>query len=112
MVFIIWSGWGLTVVPVVFVGFLATQLAVNGLAGDPTFYQAHSWPKVAACLVAGLASWLFGRYLNRGADYMVRNPETGRKQIVRVKGGHSLFFVPTQYTWVPLVLLGVVLALT
>jgi hypothetical protein len=108
---LIWSGWGPLVIPVVAACFVATQFGINGLTGDPQFYQAHTWPKVAAFLLAAAGSWLFGRYLNRTTDHLVLNPVTGRKQIVRVRRGHSLFFVPIQYCWIPLVVLGGVLAL-
>jgi hypothetical protein len=104
-----WSGLGIALILVVVACFIVTQLVVNAATGDPQYYQTHGWPKLAACWVSAAVSWPLGRYLNRGTFHITRNPETGRKEFIHVPGKHSVFFIPVQYCWIPLVVLGVVL---
>lgn len=100
---IIWSGWGILVVPLVAVsvGILA---AVAGAAG------MHNIVGMVAGLVAAAPlTWLLGRKLNGpDASRTLVDPQTG--QTVVLQRRHSLFFIPVQY-WsiVCIILAGVIL---
>ena len=50
---IIWKGAGFIVAVVAFLVLLSTELSVEAIFKDETYYQTHGWPKLAAFFVAG-----------------------------------------------------------
>lgn len=105
---IVWTGWGILALPLFALGGLggtslgvALSFGVGGLDGG-----SANPGTVVGLLVAGVATWLLGRRLNRprrGFD-----PRTGHP--VTVANRHRLMLVPLQYVGVCGGLLALVLA--
>lgn len=99
---IVWSGWGILVVPLVVVtvgifGFATGAAGLNEVGGI-----------IAGFLVAAPLTWLLGQKLNGpDASRTLVDPETGEAVVLRRR--HSLFFIPVQYWSIPCVILAVVL---
>lgn len=87
---IIWSGWGFLVAVIVFGVSLAMEVVTEHLTGDNQFYQTHAWPLALALALAGVITWLLGKYFStRGA--------------VTTGNHHRFFFIPMHY-WGPILL--------
>jgi hypothetical protein len=94
---IIWRGWGIVTVVLLFGGLFMAQLLVNSVAGEGTYEtnsQAYGGIGVA---VGGIATFLLGQWLDR------RNPprrlvdqETGQQVVIEDK--NDLFWIPMK-TW-------------
>lgn len=81
---IVWSGWGFLVAVFVFGASLAMEIVTESVTRDDGLYQAHAWPLALALVLAGIATWVVGSYLNaRGGG-----------------GRHRFFFIPMHY-WGP-----------
>jgi hypothetical protein len=108
---IIWSGWGIMVGLVAFAIVMLTQLCVNAVMQDDHFYQTNGWPKLLGLWIAAAVSWPMGHVMNRGEERWIYDPETSEPVLVREGGNeHTLFFIPVQYWWIVLAVLGVVFA--
>ena len=88
---VIWSGWGFVIAVLAFASMIFTEWGVERLFGSSDYYQAHGWPKMLGLLTAAAVSFPLGRLMNQGA---------GRR--------HTLFFLPVQHWWVPLVGLSII----
>ena len=88
---IIRSGIGIVVVIVGVVFPLLMQQLVDLLTHDPSYYQTHGWPKLAAFSLAGAAVYLLAR------------SREGRRD--------TLFFIPMGYWAIVLFVTGIPLAL-
>ena len=85
---LIWHRWGILVLVLFVVAYLATQLGVDAVWGEG-FYTSHEWPKLVAGLLATVAIGAVGWQLNRKEKAWATT--------------HRFFFVPMQY-WAPVVL--------
>ena len=85
---LIWHRWGILVLVLFVVAYLATQVGVDAVWGEG-FYTAHEWPKLVAGLLAAVAIGAVGWQLNRKEKAWATT--------------HRFFFVPMQY-WAPVVL--------
>ena len=84
MMFIIWKGRGILIVPILFVGLLF------GLAIDTT------WAVALGLGMACVAIWHLGKKWNDDSNgRIVIDEQTGRR--ILLKKTHSLFFIPMQY---------------
>ena len=93
---IIWSGWGILVIPVGFVAglaavFLATFLEDLGLGEDLS--QGICFAVMS--ILAGVAIWFLAKALT-GKPRIVEDPQTGQR-IALVNDAGSLFFIPTRF---------------
>jgi hypothetical protein len=91
---IIWSGMGFLVALIGFGSLFLTELLVESMTRDESFYQAHGWPKLMAFWVAALVVFLLDRALAGPPGRPGRN--------------HSLFFIPMAVWPILFVVLGVV----
>jgi hypothetical protein len=104
---IIWKGWGILVVVITFLVLMGTELAVGAIFGNPHYYQAHSWPKGVAFLLAALAVYFLGCYLSNRPGRVVIDKVTGQELVLR--RSHALFFIPMEYWGYILAVIGLVL---
>jgi hypothetical protein len=95
---IIWRGWGFLVAVFVFSASLAMELVTESLTGDDNFYQTQAWPLALAFVVAGIATWFAGKYLNAKDARTVIDKVTGKE--LTIDSRHDFFFVPMPY-WGP-----------
>ena len=103
---IIWSGAGFLVAVIAFAMLLLTELSVEAVYKNDTYYQANGWPKLVAFLISGLIVLLLGRHLNRKQGKVLIEKETGKE--VTLKPKHSLFFINMEYWGYILFGLGIV----
>ena len=103
---IIWEGAGFIVAVVAFLMLLLTELSVEALFNDESYYQTHGWPKLAAFFIAGLIVLFIGRYLNRKEGKVMIEKDTGKEVVFKAE--HSLFFINVEYWSYILFALGVV----
>ena len=100
--FVIWSGWGILVLPIV----VGTSVAVGTLIqltltamGHPEFaFLAFS----AGLFAAAAVNWMVGRKLNGQPSRELVDPRTQERVILRRR--HALFWIPVQYWSVPVAL--------
>jgi len=96
---IIWNGWGFLVAVFVFVCSLIAQLITDNVAGEGKYWDVYKWPLALALIVAGILSWIVGRYLaNRKARVLI-DKETGKEVILTPL--NALFFIKMQW-WGPI----------
>ena len=95
---IVWSGWGVLAIPLFALGALGgTSVGIVLGLGEGDFGGGASNPgTVVGLLVAGMATWILGRWLNRPRPRF--DPRTGRP--VTVANRHRLMLVPLQYVGV------------
>src|SRR5262245_8816650 len=92
---IIWKGAGFIVAVVAFLMLLLTEISVEALTGDDSYYQKHGWPKLAGFIIAGCLVMLIGKYLNKKEGRVLIDKQTGEEVVV--KSEHSLFFINVEY---------------
>ena len=100
--FLVWSGWGVLVLPIVF----ATSVAVGGLL--QWLLIAASRPELAflafsgGLFAAAAVNWLVGRGLNNRPGRELLDPKTQQRVILRRV--HRLFWIRMEYWSVPVAL--------
>ena len=100
------SGAGFIVAVIAFVMLFLTELSVEYLFNDDSYYQAHGWPKLLGFFIAGCIVLLVGRYLHETDAKVYIDKETGEEVIIRNR--HSLFFINVKYWGYILFGLGVI----
>ena len=103
---IIWSGWGWLVAVIAFGCLVLTELVVEGVTKDESYYQAHGWPKLLAFWIAAVLVFILARFSARSPGKTVIDKDTG-KEIVLGKN-HALFFIPIRFWPIVLGVLGAV----
>ena len=103
---IIWKGAGFIVAVVAFLMLLLTELSVEALFKDETYYQRHGWPKLMAFFIAGCIVLLIGKYLNKKEGKILIEKDTGKEVVLKAE--HSLFFINVEYWSYILFILGVI----
>ena len=84
--FIVWSGLGFLVIPVVIIGAVA-----GGAIAE--FEPNARWPRMIAVLGTALALFGLGLLLNR--KQLVGRDQYGNAVVA--SAGHSLYWIPVQY---------------
>lgn len=84
--FIVWSGLGFLVIPVVIIGAVA-----GGAIAE--FEPNARWPRMIAVLGTALALFGLGHLLNR--KQLVGRDQYGNAVVA--SAGHSLYWIPVQY---------------
>lgn len=84
--FIVWSGLGFLVIPVVIIGAVA-----GGAIAE--FEPNIRWPRMIAVLGTALALFGLGLLLNR--KQLVGRDQYGNAVVA--SAGHSLYWIPVQY---------------
>jgi hypothetical protein len=90
---IIWSGYGLLVPAVFLLSFFLTPQVVDGLSGNPRYWQTHLWPRLVCFLLAGGICGALGVLMN----YNERR--------------HTLYFIPVEYWGIIIAVVGVALVI-
>jgi hypothetical protein len=103
---IIWQGAGFIVAVVTFLMLLLTEISLEALFKDETYYQAHGWPKLVAFFIAGCIVLPVSKYLNRKKGKVLIDKDTGKE--VTLRASHSLFFINVEYWGYILFALGVI----
>jgi hypothetical protein len=123
---LIWSRWGILVVPVALLGLGTAMLVYAGLQGVGILEHSHQAESLFAGLgwmVGGAYTWLFDRYvLGRHLDkprlynlpYALERPyvypdgsvQTHSVRPVTMQPRSTLFFVPVKYWSIVLIALG------
>ncbi|SJL84284.1 hypothetical protein [Vibrio palustris] len=100
---IIWRGWGILVVLITMVMYMAVIFL-----GESIFHQGYAihaqYYHAVATLLSAIAVWFTGRKLNGGQGRELLDEKTGQKVIM--KSSHSLFFIKFEYWAIPLAILG------
>lgn len=103
---IIWRGRGVVIALVAFGCFVLAEFAARAAFGDPTYYETHGWPKLAAFWVAAGIVYALCSWLGVGNERTLVDKGTGQE--VKVSSESQLFFIPARYWPVILLVLGVV----
>ena len=104
--FLIWSGWGILVVPIV----LVTSVVVGGLlqaaltaAGRPDLAFLAFF---AGGMAAAAANWFIGKRLNSAPPRELLDPRTNERVLLYRR--HKLFWIPMQYWSIPVAIAALV----
>jgi hypothetical protein len=94
---LIWRGWGVLTVVILFGALILTQLVVDGLSGDGT-YEANPYLYGGfALIVGGMATHLTGRWLDsRGRRRDLVDQATGERFVLQDR--NDLFWISMR-TW-------------
>jgi len=96
---IIWSGYGILLVPIVMACAFGSMILTAILANDPDYWRLHGWPFGVSLMLGAIGVWFIGRWLrDRGARTLI-DPKTNQTVILR--RGRSFFFIPLEW-WAPL----------
>ena len=104
--FLVWSGWGIFVLPIVF----ATSVAVGGFL--QLLLTAANRPDLAflafsaGLFAAAAVNWLVGRRFNNRPGRELLDPQTQQRVILRRV--HRLFWIRMEYWSVPVALAALV----
>lgn len=101
---IIWSGWGILVVPITLVAGGAVFALVAAALSAAGLERLSGFGVAAGLLAAAALTWWAGRRLNGGTGRVLLDPATGQHVVLRRT--HSLFFIPMQWWAVPLAAAG------
>lgn len=105
---IIWRGFGVLVILILFFVSLFTEIITEYLTVDENFYQESPYPIALAFFIAGLINFFLGRYLNGKEKRIYIDKETGEE--VELDENHTLFLMPMEY-WGILFFVGSILML-
>ena len=106
VVFIIFSGWGILVIPIV----MATAVAVGALL--LTLLNAIGYPQLAflafsiGLFTAAAVNWVVRRHLNSQPGRELMDVKTGERLVLQ--RSHRLFWIKMEYWSVPVALAGLV----
>src|SRR5213593_2514369 len=92
---IIWRGYGFLVAVITFAVSLLTELMIEKINGDPTFYQSHSWPLAVALVISAAIIWTVDNRMSNQPEKVLIDKETGNE--VSLKRSHELFFIKMKY---------------
>ena len=111
MFFLIWRGWGILLLPILFVWFMGG--AVLGGIFDSSGLSPHVSLRLAyaiTTLAAAAGIWFLAKALTGKAARRLVDPNTGQEFVIRKDAG-SLFFINMKY-WTFIVLaLGLVMCI-
>ena len=96
--FIVWSGLGFLVIPVVIIGAVVA-------ASIAEFEPNARWPRMIAVLGTALALFGLGLLLNR--KQLVGRDQFGNAVVA--SAGHSLYWIPVQYWSIITLVIGTIL---
>jgi hypothetical protein len=107
---IVWRGWGILVLAILFGCSLAANMLVNHLTGTTTYWETHAWPFASALLSAAALMWWVGLLLDRYSVRKSIDRFTGAP--VATKKNHDLFYIPIKYWGLLFLALGLLSLLT
>ena len=99
---IIWRGWGVLIIVIVFASSLAANFISNAVAG-PTYYDEHKWPLALSLVVSAVICWFWGLAYKNKPGRVVIDKQTGNELTLQ-PARPALFFIPLQY-WGPILLI-------
>lgn len=97
---LIWSGWGILVVPVTLLVGGGVTVLLGALLNAAGLDRMVGLALAAGLLAAAAANWWVGRWLNGRPGRVLLDPATGQQVVLRRR--HSLFFIPAHWWAVPL----------
>jgi hypothetical protein len=121
---IVHRGRGGLIAFITFLCLLAAEAYTRAHYRDQQYYQQHSWPKLAACLVSALLVWWLSPRIPQTAgtsaerqtwlvssslDAPAHMAEAPAFKLTLFRDSDSLFFIPVKYWPLLLCALGVVL---
>ena len=92
---IIWRGLGGLVILIGIVAAVAANVVASSINYDSNYFAHHAWLQALTLGVAGVLSWITGRYVNSRPGRPVTNSQTG--QTVIEKPYHHLMFIKMEY---------------
>jgi len=102
---LIWRGYGFTVPVIVFFVSLLLQYSLDAMFYKG-YYTLSKWPISVALFIAAIPVWFLGNNLNKNAERILLDPNTGQE--VKIVTTHSLFWIRVEY-WAPiLVAIGII----
>jgi hypothetical protein len=100
---IIWSGFGILVLPIVVLCVIASMI-FTGAVAPADYVRLHNWPIGVGLFVAAGICWFLGRRLRDYDAKTLVDPATGQTHIIR--RGRSLFFIPMEWWSIPIACIG------
>ncbi len=97
---LIWSGWGILVVPVTLLVGGGVTVLLGALLNAAGLDRMAGLALVAGLLAAAAANWWVGQWLNGRPGRVLLDQATGEQVVLRRR--HSLFFIPVRWWAVPL----------
>ena len=92
----VWQGLGFLVPVILFGSALLTEIAVNKIFQDSSYYANHLYCVLMALVIGGLIIFPLGLKLNDPKkDKLLIDPKTGEEH--RIGSSHTFFFIPMQY---------------
>jgi membrane protein YqaA with SNARE-associated domain len=92
---IIWRGLGILVPIIVGILSVFTAYVVNIAMKNEDYSKWHYWPKALGAILAAVAVWFLGRYLNSRPGIVVVEKDTGKEIVLRKT--HDLFYLKFEY---------------
>ena len=96
---IVWRGWGVLVIVIVFACSLAANFLSNAIAGK-AYWDSRFWPLALAMVLAGGLIWIAGMILSQRPARNLVDEKTGER--VTLAGTHDFFFLRMKW-WGPIV---------
>ena len=94
---LIWRGWGIVAVVLLFGGLLVAQLVVNAVAGEGTYEGNSQLYGGIGFVLGGVATFILGRWLERrNPPRQLIDPATGEQVELHTK--NDFFWIPMT-TW-------------
>jgi hypothetical protein len=103
---IIWRGLGILVPIIVGVLTVCTSFLVNLIMKNEDYSKWHYWPKALGVVIAAVAVWFVGKYLNSRPGKVVVEKATGKEIVLRKR--HDLFYLKFEYWAFILLAFGVI----
>ena len=94
---LIWRGWGIIVVPIVFIAFFAAIFLSEALI---PLGLTERWSQMISLVVASVAAaaaiWFSAKAIAGRPTKRLVDPESGQQYLITRDAG-SLFFIPTRF---------------
>lgn len=103
---IIWRGWGILSIVILFVSAIATEFISEAIVGNDQFYNTNSMMMPLAFAIGGILNYVISEKFFKSTEKVVIDKETGEEAILR--NSHTLFFIPMKYWSFIFIALGVI----
>lgn len=93
---IIWQGWGIIPVFIVFGILLLIESIVNAIFHSSTYFENHNWAFFIAIILSGVVTYYADQLLNKiQKPKIFIDKETGEE--VEMRSSNKLFFIKMNY---------------
>ncbi len=100
---VVWTGFGFLIAIIGFGALIGTEIVIENIAGNESFYQDDLWVIFFGMVVAAAITHFLNKTILLPKSKVVLDKET--KEEILLRNEHSLFFIAAK--WWPVIFIGI-----